>query len=47
VIETRTDALLQEAGVYDYAHPLDRAVAYKQHLTRLKADIKTEPPWVR
>jgi chromosome segregation ATPase len=42
VIETRTDALLQEAGVYDYAHPLDSAVAYKQQLTRLKADIKTE-----
>ncbi len=42
VIETRADALLQEAGVYDYAHPLDSAVAYKEHLTRLKADIKTE-----
>ena len=42
VIETRTDALLQEAGVYDYTHPLDSAVAYKEHLTRLKADIKTE-----
>jgi hypothetical protein len=42
VIETRADALLQEAGVYDYSHPLDSAVAYKQHLTRLKTDIKTE-----
>lgn len=42
VIETRADALLQAAGVYDYVHPLDSAVAYKEQLTRLKADIKTE-----
>ncbi|TQM11157.1 DUF4041 domain-containing protein [Pseudonocardia kunmingensis] len=42
VIETRADALLQAAGVYDYVHPLDTAVAYKEQLTHLKADIKIE-----
>jgi hypothetical protein len=46
VIETRADALLQAAGVYEYVHPLDSAVAYKQHLSRLKADIKTGLPVV-
>jgi hypothetical protein len=42
VIETRADALLQAAGVYAYVHPLDSAVAYKEQLARLKADIKIE-----
>lgn len=40
VVETRDIALLQEAGVYAYAHPLDNAVAYKDTITKLKADIK-------
>jgi hypothetical protein len=40
LIETREAQLLQEAGVYDYTHPLDSAVAYKDRLTRLRADIK-------
>lgn len=40
LVETRTEQLLQSAGVYDYAHPLADAVAYKERLTRVRADIK-------
>jgi hypothetical protein len=40
LIETREAQLLEEAGVYEYTHPLDSAVAYKDRLTRLRADIK-------
>jgi stress response protein SCP2 len=42
LVETREAQLLQEAGVYDYAHPLDTAVAYKDALARLRADLKKE-----
>jgi len=40
VIETREIAILQEAGVYQYRHPLQDAVAYKARLTGLQALIK-------
>jgi len=41
LVETRTEHLLQSAGVYEYAHPLADAVAYKERLTRVRSDIKT------
>ena len=41
LVETRELALLQEVGVYEYAHPLDAAVAYKDALAMLKQQIKT------
>jgi stress response protein SCP2 len=41
LVETRTEQLLQEAGVYEYAHPLESAVAYKDRLAALRADIKS------
>ncbi|MFD7135676.1 DUF4041 domain-containing protein [Streptomyces sp. NPDC059894] len=34
-------ALLQEAGIYEYRHPLADAVAYKAELDRLKDQYKT------
>lgn len=40
LVETRELALLQEAGVYDYAHPLDDSLAYKDALAELKQQIK-------
>lgn len=40
VIETRDIAILQEAGIYQYRHPLDDAIAYKARLTAIKAQIK-------
>ncbi|WP_410633773.1 DUF4041 domain-containing protein [Amycolatopsis sp. cmx-4-83] len=42
LVETRELALLQEVGVYEYAHPLDDAVAYKDELKRLREQIKLE-----
>ncbi len=40
VVQTQEIALLQEAGVYEYAHPLDTAVSYKGALTQLRNDTK-------
>lgn len=40
VVETRERALLQESGIYEYAHPLEDAVAYKARLDRLQLKIK-------
>lgn len=40
VVETRERALLQESGVYEYAHPLQDAVAYQAELANLAAKIK-------
>jgi hypothetical protein len=40
VVRTEEIALLQEAGIYAYAHPLDSAVGYKEALAKLKADVK-------
>jgi hypothetical protein len=40
LVETREAALLQEAGIYQYRHPLDDAVSYKVRLAGLQARIK-------
>ncbi len=40
VVTTQETALLQEAGVYDYHHPLSDAVAYQVELQRLQTRIK-------
>lgn len=40
VIETREQAILQEVGIYEYRHPLDSAVAYKERLDQLKREYK-------
>jgi len=40
LIETREIVILQEAGVYQYRHPLDDALAYKARLAGLRARIK-------
>jgi hypothetical protein len=40
LVETREVAVLQEAGIYQYRHPLDDAVAYKAKLAGLQARIK-------
>jgi hypothetical protein len=41
LINTSDVALLQSAGVYSYAHPLEDAVGYKDLLARLKEDTKS------
>lgn len=40
IVETEDIALLQEAGVYRYRHPLADAVAYENELTRIEGQIK-------
>ena len=40
VVVTHETALLQEAGVYEYRHPLTDVVAYEQVLADLKNHIK-------
>lgn len=40
VVETREVALLQEVGIYEYAHPLQDALAYKDALAHLRQQIK-------
>lgn len=40
LIVTDEEAVLQEAGIYRYSHPLDDAVAYKARLANLKDNIK-------
>jgi hypothetical protein len=40
LVETRETQILQEAGVYEYRHPLDDAIAYKVKLTGVQARIK-------
>lgn len=40
IVQTNELALLQEAGVYWYRHPLSDAVAYQQELTQIEARIK-------
>lgn len=40
IVETEELALLQEAGVYNYRHPLTDAVAYQQELDRIDERIK-------
>ncbi|MEU7971257.1 DUF4041 domain-containing protein [Micromonospora sp. NPDC049089] len=41
VVVTEETALLQEAGVYDYRHPLSDAVAYQGALAGLQGQIKS------
>jgi hypothetical protein len=40
IVATEDVALLQEAGVYDYRHPLTDVVAYEQELAALQDQIK-------
>ncbi|AXX29829.1 UPF0325 protein YaeH [Actinosynnema pretiosum subsp. pretiosum] len=40
LVETREIALLQQVGIYEYAHPLEDALAYKNQLAELKRRIK-------
>ncbi|MEV5412214.1 DUF4041 domain-containing protein [Thermopolyspora sp. NPDC052614] len=41
IVRTEETALLQEAGIYEYRHPLSDAVAYKDRLAEVKARIKS------
>ncbi|MBO2457811.1 DUF4041 domain-containing protein [Actinomadura violacea] len=41
IVETEDLALLQEAGVYEYQHPLADVVAYKAELAKVKDQIKS------
>ncbi len=40
LVETREIVVLQEAGIYQYRHPLDDAIAYKARLAGVQARIK-------
>lgn len=40
LVQTEELALLQEAGVYKYRHPLSYAVAYEKELANIEEDIK-------
>lgn len=40
VVTTEETSILQEVGVYEYRHPLDDSVAYKDELSRLQGRIK-------
>lgn len=40
IIETREINLLQDLGIYDFSHPLEDAVQYKNRLTQLRTSIK-------
>ncbi|PSK89610.1 T5orf172 domain-containing protein [Murinocardiopsis flavida] len=40
IVVTEDLAALQEAGVYEYTHPLDDSVAYRTALAKLKDEIK-------
>ncbi|MFG1801328.1 DUF4041 domain-containing protein [Micromonospora carbonacea] len=40
IVVTEETALLQEAGVYQYRHPLSDAVAYQSQLSRIQDQIK-------
>jgi hypothetical protein len=44
VVLTEDIALLQEAGVYEYRHPLNDSVAYQQELQRVREQIKAMTP---
>ncbi|MFD1045641.1 DUF4041 domain-containing protein [Kibdelosporangium lantanae] len=40
LVETRDLVLLQEVGIYEFTHPLDDALAYKDALAALRQEIK-------
>ncbi|GAB1644270.1 DUF4041 domain-containing protein [Krasilnikovia sp. MM14-A1259] len=41
LVPVQEAAMLQEAGLYEYVHPLDDAIAYKSRLDHLKEKIKS------
>jgi myosin heavy subunit len=41
LVELNDQLVIQEAGIYNYHHPLETAVAYKQELEALQQQIKT------
>lgn len=41
IVETRDVILLQEVGIYQYAHPLDDSAAYKDTLAVLEREIQS------
>jgi hypothetical protein len=40
IVETEDLALLQEAGVYNYRHPLTDAVSYQRELAKIETEMK-------
>ncbi|MDN3904620.1 DUF4041 domain-containing protein [Arthrobacter sp. YD2] len=40
IVETREINLLQDLGIYEFAHPLEDAVQYKDRLSKLRSSIK-------
>lgn len=40
IVETREINLLQDLGIYDFSHPLEDALQYKDRLTQLRNSIK-------
>ena len=40
MVETQETTILQEAGIYQYRHPLQDTIAYKAKLSGLQATIK-------
>lgn len=41
IVEIRELAMLQEVGIYEYRHPMETALAYKQRLDELRKRIKS------
>jgi hypothetical protein len=41
LVQTQEEMILQDAGIYQYLHPLEDAVAYKARLTTLQDQIKS------
>lgn len=41
VVAVSDEAILQEVGIYNYRHPLASAVAYKAHIERIQAQLKS------
>lgn len=41
LVETRGAVLLQEVGLYEYRHPLDDSVEYKEELERARSHMQT------
>lgn len=41
LITVRDEQILQEVGIYDYAHPLESSIAYKAEIARVQEHFKT------
>lgn len=41
IVETREINLLQDLGIYDFSHPLEDALQYKERLNELRTALKT------